>query len=102
MKNDTDQSSNNPDETRRLDLLDAAARWEKVADSEEKMARWNRKQGFDLSLPGRSAGDVRAEIDRRCVRTLRLEAATGVSHCMCHEKPSHDCPSGGMGYPITE
>lgn len=79
------------------DLLESAAHWEKIADEAEEMARWNRDHGLDLSRPGQSAGDYRAADYRRCARTLRAEHATGLPHCMCHEKPTRDCPNGRMG-----
>lgn len=81
----------------KAELIAAAEHWERGADSDEEMAAWNRAHGFDLSEPGKSAGDYRAEAARRCARTLRLHAATGEPHCMCHERPTRDCPNGGMG-----
>lgn len=81
-------------------LLSAAEHWEQRADADETMAVWERDLGIDLSLPGQSPGDHRARRARRCARTLRLEAATGLPHCVCHEVPRKDCPSGGMGMPL--
>ena len=78
-------------------LLESAAHWEKLADDAERMARWNREHGLDLSLPGLSVGDYQAKTYRCCARTLRAEDATGLPHCMCHEKPVSDCRNGGMG-----
>jgi hypothetical protein len=72
-------------------LLIAADQWDACAADNEAMAKWNRDHGFDLSPPGRSPGDYRAELYRRCARTLRLQHLTGVPHCMCHEKPTKDC-----------
>lgn len=80
--------------------IEAAEQWERVAQSDEEMAVWNRDHGLDLSEPGKSTGDYRAEVYRRCARTLRAEAATGEPHCMCHEKPRKECPNGGMGMRI--
>ena len=81
-------------------LLDAADHWDRVAESDAEMARYNRSVGRDLSTPGRSAGDYTAEAAARCARTLRLAARTGLSHCMCHEAPLAACPSyqGGARY----
>lgn len=75
----------------------AAVHWEALAEAAAGMAAWEREHGMDLSAPGRSVGDHRAEVYRRCARTLRREAETGLEHCMCHERPRRDCPSGGMG-----
>lgn len=86
---------------RKIDLLNAASQWDRCAESDEKMAIWNREHGFDLSHPGNSAGDHRAKTARRCARTLRAEAKTGLPHCMCHERPTRDCPNGGMGMKIS-
>ena len=83
------------DEARKAELLKAAAQWETVADAAELMAKFDRDHGYDLSKPGESAGDHRAKQSRRCARTLRLEVETGQPHCMCHERPERDCPSGG-------
>jgi hypothetical protein len=84
----------------RAQCIAAAEQWERVAAADEEMAVWNRKHGFDLSESGKSAGDYNAEVARRCARTLRLEAATGEPHCMCHERPKRLCPNGGMGVRI--
>lgn len=81
----------------RAQCITAAEQWERCADSEEDMAAWNRDHGLDLSAPGQSVGDRQAETYRRCARTLRLAAATGEPHCMCHERPTRMCPNGGMG-----
>jgi len=77
-------------------LIEAAEHWEREATRSETMAKWNRHHGIDLSAPGMSAGDFQAKSSRCCARALRLEAATGLPHCMCHELPRTDCPSGGM------
>ena len=77
--------------------IEAAVQWEASAKSAEDMAAWNREHGLDLSAPGCSVGDRQAETYRRCARTLYQEAVTGEPHCMCHERPSRDCPNGGMG-----
>lgn len=77
--------------------IEAAEQWEKSAQSAEEMAAWNREHGMDLSPSGQSVGDRQAETHRRCARTLRMEAETGLEHCMCHERPKLDCPYGGMG-----
>ena len=77
--------------------LRAADQWEASAKSAEDMAAWDRDHGIDLSAPGQSVGDRQAEAYRRCARTLRMEAETGLEHCMCHERPCRDCPNGGMG-----
>ena len=78
-------------------LLSSAEHWDAIAASAEEMAKWDREHGIDLSARGQSVGDHQAETYRRCARTLRLEHATGIEHCMCHEKPKPDCPYGGMG-----
>jgi len=75
----------------------AAEQWEASAKSAEDMAAWDRDHGIDLSAPGCSVGDRQAETYRRCARTLRMEAETGLEHCMCHERPRRNCPNGGMG-----
>lgn len=76
-------------------LIGAAEHWEALADSAESKAAWDRSIGIDLSAPGDSAGDAKAATYRRRARTLRLEAATGLPHCMCHEAPA--CPLANQG-----
>jgi len=76
---------------------DAAAHWDRLAVEARAQAAWDREHGLDLSSPGMSAGDYRAETYERCARTLRAEAATGEPHCMCHERPKSRCTFGGMG-----
>ena len=75
----------------------AAQQWEAGAEADESMAAREREIGLDLSRPGASPGDARAEIARRCARVLRAEAATGQAHCMCHEQPEVECPWAGQG-----
>lgn len=72
-------------------LLEAAASWERYADSEEAMAKFWRERGQDLSAPGQSAGDVQARLARQCAHIIRLEHETGKPHCMCHERPRNEC-----------
>jgi hypothetical protein len=78
-------------------LIASAEHWERLADEDAQVAAWERERGIDLSAPGASAGDYRAAAARRCARTLRLQAATGEPHCMCHERPLRDCPDRSKG-----
>jgi len=55
--------------------------WERLATEAESQAQWDRDHGLDLSKPGCSAGDYRAQLYRRCAETLRLEMQTGLPHC---------------------
>lgn len=59
----------------------AADHWERLASEAEDLAKWNRDNGFDLSLPGMSVGDYNAEVYRRTAQALRLQAETGKEHC---------------------
>ncbi len=72
--------------------LEAAVHWERLADEAEKQASWDREHGIDLCAPGQSPGDNKARGYRLVARTLHLEAATGLPHCICHERPVKDCP----------
>lgn len=81
----------------REECVRSAEHWERLAGTEAGMAEWNRDHGLDLSVPGQSPGDHRAETYRMCARTLRLQAATGEPHCMCHELPTRICMYGGSG-----
>lgn len=71
--------------------LSSAEHWEALADREELQAKWDRDHGFDLSAPGMSSGDYRAQTYRRVARALRLEAETGKAHCsIClKDHPNH-------------
>lgn len=77
--------------------IKAAEGWEAGADEAESMAAWERATGLDMSAPGQSPGDHRARSARNCAQTLRLEALTGLPHCMCHLRPEKDCPWSGQG-----
>jgi hypothetical protein len=63
------------------ECLAAARHWEQLADADEAQAKWNREHGLDMSHPGTSAGDYRAQTYRRTAACLRLEAETGLPHC---------------------
>lgn len=78
-------------------LIESAEHWERLASEAEEMAAWERDRGIDLSPAGSSAGDHKARTYRTRARTLRLQAETGLPHCMCHEKPRRDCLSSGQG-----
>lgn len=75
-----------------IQCLTAADHWDRLADQEEAMSTWKRQRGLDLSAPGQSSGDRRAESYRRCAKSLRLEAETGIPHCACHLVPVTACP----------
>jgi len=89
MSNDTSGSAM---EERKY-WIEGAEHWERLANEAEEMAAWDRDHGIDLSTPGQSVGDRKAETYRCCARTLRLQAETGEPHCMCHERPTADCPN---------
>lgn len=80
-----------------LEILASAEHWEKLAREEELQAKWNREHGLDLSKPGHSSGDFRADTYRRTARALRLEAETGRPHCsQCFgDHPNHLHPHRG-------
>lgn len=65
----------------KVELAASIEHWEKLATEAEAQARWNRDRGIDLSAPGCSAGDHRAQTYRRCAEALRREAQTGRPHC---------------------
>ncbi len=75
----------------KIELLVAASKWETLAKEAEDLAAYERDIGIDMSQPGQSAGDYRAETYRDCAKSLRLEADTGLAHCNCHF--SSNCPS---------
>jgi hypothetical protein len=79
------------------ECVKAAEHWEALAQEAADRSAWERDHGLDLAAPGQSVGDRQAATYRRCARTLRLEAETGLAHCMCHERPWRDCVSGGRG-----
>ncbi len=70
-----------------MTLEESIAHWEALASEAEEMARWNRERGLDLSAPGSSPGDHRAQTYRRAAEALRIERDTGVSVCVCCYKP---------------
>jgi hypothetical protein len=69
------------------DLTDSADRWEALATAAEARSAHARDVGIDLSKPGQSVGDSQARTYRDCAAALRLLAATGVIHCLCHQLP---------------
>jgi len=75
----------------KTEILNAAEHWERIADDEERLAAWDRKQGVDMSFPGQSPGDHRASAFRATAKALRLEAETGKPHCsVCfQDHPNH-------------
>ncbi len=79
------------------ELIAAAEHWEQLAAAEDERAKWNRDHGRDLSKPGLSPGNYRAETYRRTARALRIEAETGRPHCsQCFgDHPNHLHPHLG-------
>lgn len=72
-------------------VIESAEHWEALAAEEEARAVW-----IVENCPQRGSVQVyyeRSKTYRSCARALRLEAATGLPHCMCHEKPTVDCPT---------
>jgi glycine/D-amino acid oxidase-like deaminating enzyme len=55
--------------------------WERLATESEAQAQWDRDHGIDLSKPGGSAGDHKAQTYRRTAEALRREMQTGLPHC---------------------
>lgn len=67
----------------------------RYARGERGMARWDRQMGIwpkSISLH-RSPGYYRAADAMKLARAYKLEAKTGIPHCMCHHQPSTICPA---------
>mgnify|MGYP001597488576 FL=1 len=78
-----------------MTCVGAADHWDGLAEGEIRIAQHEAAIGLPF-------GDVatyyhRADMYRQCARTLRLQASTGVPHCMCHERPITACPYSGQG-----
>lgn len=64
----------------------AARRWDEYAAGREKWADY-------LDSRGEDSGATRAQAKqaRDCAESLRLEAKTGISYCVCHLIPMTEC-----------
>lgn len=76
-----------------MNAAEAASHWANIAQQERESAAWDEAHGHGPCPAHRE----RAKTYDRCAESLRLEASTGVPHCMCHLGPSSACPYGGKG-----
>ncbi|HSX23291.1 MAG TPA: hypothetical protein VLE97_11010 [Gaiellaceae bacterium] len=77
--------------TARAQLAASIEHWRRLASEAEDQAAWDREHGIDLSKPGCSAGDYRAQTFRRTAEALQLELQTGRPHCSAclGDHPNH-------------
>ena len=77
------------------DLAEDIAYQVRYARGERGMARWDRSMRiWPASVPlSRSPGFVRAATAMKIARSWKLETKTGLPHCICHLRPSANCPS---------
>ena len=76
-----------------MSVAEAAEHWANLARQERENAAWDEAHGHGPC----PAHYERAKTYDRCAESLRMEAATGKPHCMCHLQPSADCPWGQQG-----
>lgn len=74
-------------EKRLRELARSIAHWEQLALEAERASAWDRQIGVDLSPPGQSAGDHKAQLYRQTAEALRREISTGEPYCPCCLKP---------------
>ncbi len=79
------------DDASKAQLIESAEHWEKLADEDERMAAWERQRGIDLCTPGQSPRDHKARTFRALAKAQRMEAETGIPHCMDHMTPRSVC-----------
>jgi hypothetical protein len=63
--------------------VESAEHWEKLAGEAERLGDWNRDHG-----PGVGAAYNKAALYRDAAKSCRMEAETGLPHCVCCLKPS--------------